>query len=222
MVENKKPEKRPRGRPPVRCDDETRSLIIEAANPHFQENGFASANINLIAQAASVSTKTLYRLFPTKADLFSSVVSDRIGQFFLTLDETALARMEPRDGLVRLLTAYGNLALAEYTIAIYKLVVAEADRFPEIANTFHTQAIARTNEALERWLVLQANLKRLKIEDATMASGMLRGMMIMEPQRAVLLRQRQPPTPEEIATRAEICADLFLNGSRHRGDSASS
>jgi AcrR family transcriptional regulator len=216
MVKNKTPEKRARGRPPVRCDDDTRSMIIDAANPQFQENGFASANINLIAQAAGVSTKTLYRLFPTKADLFSSVISDRMGKFFLALDETALAKMDLREGLVRLLTAYGDLALAEDTIAIFRLAVAEADRFPEIANAFHMQAIAQTNAVLERWLVLQSDLKRLEIEDATLVSGILRGMMIMEPQRAVLLGQKKPPTREEIAARAEICADLFLNGSRHR------
>jgi hypothetical protein len=41
---------------------------------------------------------------------------------------------------------------------------------------------------------------------------MLRGMMIMEPQRATMLGQREPPDAEEIAARAKLCAKLFLEG----------
>jgi hypothetical protein len=46
---------------------------------------------------------------------------------------------------------------------------------------------------------------------------MLRGMMIMEPQRAVMLSQRPAPDAEEIAARASMCARLFLNGCRSIG-----
>lgn len=81
MVQNQQIERRPRGRPQIRCDDDTRSLIVEAADTQFHENGYAAASIATIAQEAGVSTKTLYRLFPTKADLFASVVSERISRF---------------------------------------------------------------------------------------------------------------------------------------------
>jgi hypothetical protein len=43
---------------------------------------------------------------------------------------------------------------------------------------------------------------------------MLRGMMIMEPLRAVMLGQQAIPDPEEIAARAKNCARLFLDGCR--------
>jgi hypothetical protein len=45
-----------------------------------------------------------------------------------------------------------------------------------------------------------------------MAAGMLRGMMSMDPQRAVMLGQRVIPDQDEIAARAKQCAHLFLNG----------
>jgi AcrR family transcriptional regulator len=62
--------RRPRDRPPVRSDDETRRLIIDAARQEFQANGYAGTCVEAVAQRAGVSTKTLYRLIPTKADLF--------------------------------------------------------------------------------------------------------------------------------------------------------
>lgn len=78
--------RRCRGRPQVRSDEVTRGLIIEAARQEFQANGYAATSIANVARRASVSTKTLYRLIPTKAELFRSVVSERIGRFVLALE----------------------------------------------------------------------------------------------------------------------------------------
>ncbi|TCL71062.1 TetR/AcrR family transcriptional regulator [Rhizobium sp. BK251] len=212
MVQKQAIEKRPRGRPQIRCDDDTKSVIIEAANKQFRENGYAAASIAAIAQEAGVSTKTLYRLFPAKTDLFSEMISDRIGRFLLALDLSTLAEAGLRRGLERLLMAYGTLTLSEDTVTITRLVIGESDRFPEIATSFYEQAIVRTNALLETWLRRQADHGLIVLEDPHAASGMLRGMMVMEPQRAAMLRQLPPPKLEEIATRARMCADLFLKG----------
>jgi AcrR family transcriptional regulator len=212
MVEIQLIEKRPRGRPQLRCDDDTRGLIIEAADVQFRENGYAAASINAIAQSAGVSTKTLYRLFPTKADLFSSIVSDRIGRFFLALDQSMLATMDLRQGLERLLTAYGMLTMSDDTVDMMRLVIAESDRFPEIATSFYETAIIGSNAVMEKWLTTQCERGLIHLEDPHMASGMLRGMMIMEPQRAAILRQLPPPNIAEISRRARICTEVFLKG----------
>jgi hypothetical protein len=70
------------------------------------------------------------------------------------------------------------------------------------------------NAVFVRWLEFHAEAGRLQITDAAEAAGMLRGMMIMEPQRAVFLRQAAPPTEAQVRSRAEACADLFLRGSQ--------
>src|SRR5260370_13681843 len=74
-------DKRCRGRPQLRPDDETRRMIYEAAQHEFAGNGFASTSIETVARRARVSTKTLYRLLPNKAALFEGMVSDRIDRF---------------------------------------------------------------------------------------------------------------------------------------------
>ncbi|MEZ2131796.1 MULTISPECIES: TetR/AcrR family transcriptional regulator [unclassified Sinorhizobium] len=212
MFQNQKIEKRPRGRPQVRCDDDTKGVIIEAASKQFHENGYAAASISAIAQEAGVSTKTLYRLFPTKADLFTSMVSKSIDGFVLALDPGTLAVADLREGLERMLTTYGILTLSEDTMTVLRLVVSESDRFPEIATSFYQKAIIRTNELMEDWLRKQMDRGLIALEDPHAACGMLRGMMIMEPQRAAMLRQQPRLHIEEIAARARMCADLFLKG----------
>ena len=53
---------------------------------------------------------------------------------------------------------------------------------------------------------------KIELEDAQTAVEMLRGMMVINTQRAVMLGQRAVPDQAEITVRAKQCARLFLNG----------
>jgi AcrR family transcriptional regulator len=204
--------RRTRGRPPIRSDEETRRLLIEAAAEEFQANGYAGTCMAAVAQRAGVSTKTVYRLIPNKADLLTRVVSDRIGQFVLEIEPDALDALPLPEALERMLLAYGTLVLSERTIAMHRLVIRECDQFPEVAAAFYEAAIRRANDAMARWLLRQRERGLIALEDPQAAAGMLRGMMSMDPQRAVMLGQRAAPGQEEIAERAKQCARLFLDG----------
>jgi AcrR family transcriptional regulator len=207
--------RRSRGRPPIRSDDETRHLILEAASLEFRANGYASTSMAAVAQRAGVSTKTMYRLIPTKDELFKCMVSERIGRFMLAVDETVIRTVELEAALERILCAYGSLALDAEVIATTRLVISESDRFPELGKAFSEGALRHTREAIEGWLRRQCEAGLLGLDDPAVAADMLRGMMVMEPQRAVMLGQRQPLDAKEIAERARMCARLFLNGCRH-------
>jgi AcrR family transcriptional regulator len=216
MVEIAEQTRRRRGRPQVRCDDETRQLLIEAARQEFQTNGYAQTCINDVAQRAGVSTKTMYRLIPNKAELLARVISDTIGRFMIDFDATALDALPLEAAVERMLVAYGTLTLSEETIAITGLVIRESCQFPEIAATFYKTAILPTTEAMAGWLRKQSERGAIALDDPHLAAEMLRGMMIMEPQRAVMLGQRPVPGRAEIVARAKQCTRLFLEGSLKR------
>jgi len=212
MFSNKSDPHRGRGRPQIRCDAETLGMIIQAARQEFLTNGYANTGMAAVAQKAGISTKTLYRLVPNKAELFKTVVSERIGRFMLEIDHRVVGSLDLSAALERILGAYGSLTLDEEVIGINRLVLGEGERFPEIAQFFYKNAIRRTGEVIADWLARQKKRGLIEVDDPIVAAGMLRGMMIMEPQRATMLRQRRPPTASEIAARAKICASLFLKG----------
>ena len=214
MVQIQQSVKRPRGRPQIRCDDDTLRLIIEAAAKEFQAKGYAATCIGDVAQRAGVSTRTLYRLIPTKASLFRAVVTDSIDGFMLAIDEQVLATLSLEAALERILAEFGRLTLSDETIAINRLVIGECERFPEIAAAFYEAAIQRVSDAMANWLRRQGEQGLIKLDDPRMAAGLLRGMMIMDPQRSAMLGQRGAPGLDEIAQRAKICATLFLEGCR--------
>jgi AcrR family transcriptional regulator len=196
----------------VRSDAETRHLIAEAAQREFLAHGYVGACIDDIAKSAGVSKKTLYRLIPAKADLFRASVTDRIARYMLAVDDESLAALAVGAALERLLIEYGNLTLSAETIAIQKLAIAETDRFPELAASFYADAIVVTQTALAEFLSRQCALGTLDIDNPPLAAGMLRGMMIMEPQRSVMFGYGALLTPAEIAERARTCVRLFLRG----------
>jgi AcrR family transcriptional regulator len=212
MLSDKSDRRRGRGRPQNRCDEETLRVIIEAAQQEFLTHGYANTGMVAVAQKAGISTKTLYRLVPNKAELFKTVISERISRFMVEIDERVVGSLDLSAALERILGAYGSLTLDEEVIGINRLVLGEGERFPEIAQFFYENAIRRTGEGIADWLARQKKRGLIEVDDPIVAAGMLRGMMIMEPQRATMLRQRRPPTASEIAARAKICASLFLKG----------
>jgi AcrR family transcriptional regulator len=212
MVQIAEQTRRPRGRPPMRSDEETRRVLIEAAAEEFEMNGYAATSMAAVAQRAGVSTKTIYRLIPNKADLLTRVVSDRIGQFMLEIDADALDTLPTSEALERMLIAYGTLTLSRRTIAMHRLVIRECAQFPELATAFYHAAIRRANDGMAAWLRRQRDRGSIELDDLDVAAGMLRGMMSMDPQRAVMLGQRDVPDADEVAARAKQCARLFLKG----------
>src|SRR5450755_789162 len=104
-------DRRCRGRPQVRPDDETRQLIYEAARHEFAGNGYAATSMETVARRAGVSTKTLYRLIPNKASLFEGMVADRLDRFLINVDLHAGDHAGIEQALYAALMACADLAL---------------------------------------------------------------------------------------------------------------
>jgi AcrR family transcriptional regulator len=204
--------RRGRGRPQARPDEATRAFILEAARHEFASSGYAATNMESVAQAAGVSTKTLYRLIPNKAALFEAMITDRLDRF------ASVVRLKPCDGtdiesaLRDALIACGELILDGEVIALQRMILGESEKFPEVAETFFHKAIKRTESTLANWLKAQARSGLIDIADATEAAGMLIGMLAFQPQRAAMFGHAAPPDREELARRARISAELVLKG----------
>jgi AcrR family transcriptional regulator len=204
--------KRGRGRPQARPDDETRHLIHEAARREFLESGYAATCMEDIAARAGVSTKTLYRLIPTKAALFEEMVSARLDQFFAGIVADVVDSPDLARALETMLIDCAGLTLDTEVLGMHRLVIAESDRLPELARAFYKNGVQRVPVALAEWLDTQCKRGKLRLEDPKAAAGMLLGMMISEPQRAAMLQQGKPLSAKAMRERAHTCAQLFLKG----------
>ena len=205
---------RGRGRPRLRSDDETRTIIFDAARREFAVSGFAATNMDSVARRAGISTKTLYRLIPNKAALFEAMVTKRLDEFVSTIRLRACEGRDVESALQEALLACAELVLNGDVIALQRMVLAESDKFPEMAQTFYVKAMRRTVATLADWLRAEKERGLIAIENPEIAAGMLLGMLAFEPQRAVMFGQKPLPTRQELLQRVEVCASLFLNGAR--------
>ena len=204
--------RRGRGRPQARCDEETRAVIFDAARHEFAAGGYATTSMEGVARRAGVSTKTLYRLIPNKAALFEAMITDRIDTFASVVRLRACDGSDIERALREALIVCGELILDGDVISLQRVILGDSEKFPEIAETFYTKAIRRTERTLASWLQAQSERGLIKIEDADVTAGMLLGMLVFQPQRAVLFGQARTLTREELERRAQSVAALFLRG----------
>ena len=210
---------RGRGRPQARSDEETRAIIFGAARAEFAATGYAATSMETVAKRAGISTKTLYRLIPNKAALFEAMVTDRIAGFVSRVTLRACeGGSDIEAALADALTACGELMLDGDVIALQRVILADTDRFPEVAETFFHKAITPTQNALAGWLRTQHKRELICLDDADVSAGMLLGMFAMQPLRAVMFGHIAPPSRQDIAQRAKSCAALFLRGCGHSKD----
>jgi AcrR family transcriptional regulator len=205
-------DRRCRGRPQVRPDDETRALIYETARREFAAHGYAATSMETVARGAGVSTKTLYRLIPTKAALFEGMVSNRLERFLFAVNLHAADHTDIEEALRAALMACADLALDAEVIALQRMVLQEAGKFSDIAATFYANAIQRTAAALAEWLKAQQARGLILLDDADEAAGMLLGMVSSAPRRAAMFGNLPLPSRAQIAARVQSCAALFLRG----------
>jgi AcrR family transcriptional regulator len=205
-------ERRCRGRPQLRPDDETRQIIYEAARHAFADGGYAATSMETVARRAGVSTKTLYRLVPNKASLFEGMVTDRLDRFLTNVDLHAADGAEIEKALYLALMACAELTLDEEAIALQRMMLQEGGKFCDIAGMFYTNAIQRTSAALADWLRAQQQRGLIELDDIDEAAGMLLGMVASAPRRAAMFGRVPLPSRPQIEARVRRCTALFLRG----------
>lgn len=110
-----------------------RARILEATAALFLEKGYGKTNTSEIARRARTSKQTLYSLFPTKADLFAGVIGSHVDRLFSRHVEFIESIAAPEQTLNEM----GYMLLSMFSgpqfLALYRIVVAEAHNFPDLA-----------------------------------------------------------------------------------------
>ena len=109
-------------------------LLVEAERL-FLHKGYAGASVNEIVRRAGGSLATLYSEFGSKEALFAEIMRRRARAVFECDAELCAQTKSPRVALVALATRLLERRLSEDSLAIYRIAVNEAPRFPELRAT---------------------------------------------------------------------------------------
>ncbi len=118
--------------------------ILDAALAVFAEKGFAAARMDDIARRAGVTKGTIYLYFPSKDELFKSLVRESIGERITEITESVRRFEGPSSELIRMmLHGMGSLLIASDRVVLPKIIIAEAGNFPELTRFYREDVIDR-------------------------------------------------------------------------------
>lgn len=151
--------------------------ILSAALTVFLEEGFGAASMDAIARVAGVSKATLYSHFDGKEALFARVVADEWNRHWQDRPEPSTTADDPVAALTEFGHGYMELLLHPVALAIYRITMGEARRFPDLGRLFFEAGPARVRDGLTRVLADLEGCRALRVDDRRLAAEQFLGLM---------------------------------------------
>lgn len=191
-----------------------KARILAAATGLFLKDGYGQTSIDAIVEQSGGSKATLYSFFPTKADLFravvDSIVTSHEGPELESLDNI-------RDTLVIFSEHRLRVVFSRKHRALMRLIIAERDRFPDIARMYYEQGPLHGHILLRDYFETLINQGLIEIRSADEASEFFRGMLMHQHYIDQLFLDAPVPSAEETSVRAQHVVDRFLEA-YHQSD----
>jgi AcrR family transcriptional regulator len=145
--------------------------LLEAAIDLFVERGYAATRLEDVARRAGVSKGTLYLYYENKEELFKAVVRSNIVPV-IGEAEASVAEFDGHsaDLLRHLIHSWWQRLGATKASGIIKLVMAEADNFPELARFYQEEVINRGTKAMSSMLergIARGEFRRIDVNMMT-------------------------------------------------------
>ncbi|GGL46761.1 TetR/AcrR family transcriptional regulator [Planomonospora parontospora] len=186
-------------------DGESRSArkrreIMEAATQVFLTKGYLGTSMDEVAALAKVSKQTVYKHFADKENLYTQIVlatTDKVEALF-TVVTKSLADSDDLEGDLRAMARQFIAFLVQPDrLRLRRLVIAEADRFPELSRTYFERGPDRVHGLLADSLTTLHERGRLRAADPRLAAEQLTWLIISIPLNKVMLCGSQETFTED-------------------------
>ncbi|TIW83501.1 MAG: TetR/AcrR family transcriptional regulator [Mesorhizobium sp.] len=198
---------------PPRGHEAKRMSIVDAAAGVFCREGFAGANIDLIAAEAGVSRQTVYNHHRDKEKLFIAVVRDLTERCNAGIFATIATFPDQPGDLEADLIGFA-VRLNQNCICnrdgkfLRKLIQTEGERYPELFAEWREQGPGRTWPAIAARFARLAYGGHLTIDDPDVAARQFLGLVNAELQTTFMLGGT--PREDEVVQSATNGVRTFL------------
>jgi AcrR family transcriptional regulator len=191
--------------------------ILEAALDLFVEKGFAATRLEDVAQRAGVSKGTVYLYFDSKEDLFKAVIRSGMVRAIEEAERRVAAYSGSAADLLReLYTAWWQNIGGTKLAGIPKLMISEAQNFPDLARFYYEEVIQRGSQLFARTIergIERGEFRRVNVDHT------VRAMVSPLIMRAILEHSFLPcagPEDFDVPAYFEHTLGLVLDGLRTR------
>ncbi|MEM7606499.1 MAG: TetR/AcrR family transcriptional regulator [Myxococcota bacterium] len=183
--------------------------ILKGAGEAFLHHGFEGASTDEIARRAGVSKATVYKYFPDKRALFRAYVTEACRvhskRVFELPEETPL-----KEALAHIAHNFVLLLTSEEPMAVFRLVVAEGARFPELADAFYEAGPMLGHRRIRAVLQRAKDRAELAIDDVGLAASHFEQLCKTDLFLRHVFFQEKEAEPAEVDRIARAAVDVFL------------
>jgi AcrR family transcriptional regulator len=171
------------GRPTRREAAALGEKILDVATALFLSHGFGSTSIEAVARRARISKRTFYHRFDDKAALYRAVIHRLLQRWLPQLEAALDAPLPLEERLVHSARRMLDLALSTEALALRRLLMVEAERFPELVAITSEQGAARGVDRITELLEEARREGKITLEDCRFAAMQFQELVLSIPLR---------------------------------------
>ena len=199
--------------------EKRRDEIAAVAERVFLRSGFTETTMQIIAEEAGASKETLYRHFGNKEELFSEVIRGRSARITGGKEGELSVEGSPREILRDLGLNLLRFLVSPDSLSLYRAIVAEVPREPELGRIFYTQGPARLLNQFARYLACATRSGMLCCPVPELAAKLFIGSIVANYQILGLVAPHEDAFSEEkMQVHVNEAVDMFL--ARYGGGAA--
>lgn len=184
--------------------------VLDGARQVFMSDGFEGASVDEIARVANVSKATLYSYFPDKRLLFMEVATSECQrQARDALDNIDMAAL-PREVLAQTGMHFLRFITSDFGQRIFRICVAESDRFPELGRKFYNSGPAVFRAEMAAYFEQAEARGELRIDDYTMAADQFGELCKADVWPRLIFGVMDKVSEDEIRRVVENAVETFL------------
>ncbi|MFI0915153.1 TetR/AcrR family transcriptional regulator C-terminal domain-containing protein [Streptomyces abikoensis] len=190
-----------------------RKAILDAATQAFMAKGYSGTSMDDIAKQAAVSKQTVYKHFADKEKLFAEIVlatTDRVDAMVDMVADIPADAETLEENLTRLAHQFLAALTQPQVLQLRRLIIANADTFPELGATWYEQGFERVLATLAATFQRLADYGLLHIADAHLAANHFAGLLLWIPVNKAMFHGSPQHSQNDLDTYATAGAQAFL------------
>jgi len=186
-----------------------REAILEAARKVFLEIGFGATSMDAIAVAAKVSKQTVYNHFGSKEELFAAMIRSTCDRMVTAFEEAAKSG-KPDVTLRAIARQVVSKVLDRDRLSLYRILMAEGQRFPELGQIFYECGPQVTRKYLSDYFTEQNARGTMHVANPAVAADQFFGLL-SGCQLKTQLGIETAPSPEFLELYVENAVTLMMS-----------
>ncbi len=189
-----------------------RAAFLKAARDVFLEFGYEQANMAEIVRRAGGSLSTLYAQFGGKKGLFEAMIDSRVEMVTQQMQAELATHAPLRQGLQRIGQHFLTLHASPQSIDVFRLMVSQAKKFPDMAEAWNKRATEGVRKALATYLEDRAKAGEIRISNYEIAASVFLDLVRARIQFRALGVPSYTASEQDIREAVDRAVKVFTGG----------